>query len=249
MLSGMSTALLLQLDLEQQQLCIYSIGDCSALVLRENARGGLDVAGVSRVKYHDNGAPYQLAGRNWTSDSVDDGRAEMFAVAAGDVIFGFSDGATGNIEFGDVAKVVTRCAGHSADAIAQAVVDQAHAAGRVADDITVVVVRLGSCGDADVAELRAGPRYPIDDEPNDSASLVIGAKAPTAVTDGRQVAPADRVRVVKGPLDGKAATVVRVREDSQVIVRLDGAEKLLVLPPERLVGGWSPRTRDSQSPS
>jgi len=157
-LSGMSTALLLRLDLDQQQLCTYGLGDCCAVVLRENS-GSLQVADVTGVNYHDNGAPFQLAGGDWISDSVDDGDAETFNVAAGDVVVSFSDGVTGNLALNDVAKIVSGCAGQSAEATAQEIAEQARAAGLVPDDITVVVVRLSE-GEASAAASTKSAQLP-----------------------------------------------------------------------------------------
>ena len=118
---------------------------------------------------------------------------------------------SGNLAPQDIARVVAACAQESADAIAQCVVDEARAANRVADDITVVVLRLGSGESVAVPELRRGPYCSV-----------------------LPAAAGDRVQVVQGPLAGRTGAVVKVRADQKPVVRLDGAEKLLVISPERI---------------
>jgi len=137
--SGMSTALLLKMDLEAQTVCTYNLGDCCCLVVR----GGSEVGDITAVTYHDNGAPFQLAGGDWISDDVEDGTAETFNVRSGDVVLCFSDGVTGNLALNDIAKVVGGCAGQPAETIAQTVAERARDAELIADDITVLAVRLG----------------------------------------------------------------------------------------------------------
>jgi len=148
--SGMSTALLLQIDLARAQACTYSLGDCCCLVLREE-QGQLVVGDCSCVQYHDNGAPYQFGGSEWISDSVDDGEFETFAISAGDVLLCFSDGVSGNLALNDIAQIVNSCAAQSAETVAQTVVNEARERQLVVDDITVVAVRLGESAGPAVA--------------------------------------------------------------------------------------------------
>ena len=72
-------------------------------------------------------------------------------------------------------------------------------------------------------------------------SLRLGSGESVAVPELRRgvcsVLPAAagaRVQVVQGPLAGRTGVVVKVRADQKPVVRLDGAEKLLVISPERI---------------
>jgi len=148
---------------------------------------------------------------------VDDGDAETFNVAAGDVVLGFSDGVTGNLALNDIAKIVAGCAGQPADAVAQAVADEARAAGRIADDITVVVVRLGSgepAGEAAAAAASA-PR-----------SAPLPPAAPAAPPS--DAAPADALDGMKAALGGffqKAAGAAAENAKAAASAAAEGAKE------------------------
>ena len=118
--SGSSTAIMMRLDLDQPQpqVCTYALGDSSALVLRKQPDGSFAVGDTSGVMYHDNGAPYQLGGKEWKSDVVGDGLVEAFDVGAGDYILCFSDGVSGNLALNEIARLVSACDGQSAEVCA-----------------------------------------------------------------------------------------------------------------------------------
>lgn len=159
--SGSSTAVLMRMDLDQPkpQVCTYTLGDSSALVLRRQSDGTYVVGDSSGVQYHDNGAPFQLGGNEWQSDDVGDGLVEAFEVGTGDYVLCFSDGVSGNLALNDIARLVSACDGQSAEVVARTVVAAAKDAKLVADDITAVAVRVGEggwVGGADEAEGGAG---------------------------------------------------------------------------------------------
>jgi len=181
--SGMSTALLLRIDLEQAKACTYSLGDCCCLVLRKE-EGGLVVGDCSCVQYHDNGAPYQFGGAEWISDTIDDGEFESFDVGAGDVVLCFSDGVSGNLALNDIAKIVNECATQSAEVVAQTVVNEAQERKLVIDDITVVAVQLGD-GDASTAAS------------SDAATSTLAT--PAAAAPSAEVAPAPVAKPLPPP--------------------------------------------------
>ena len=143
--SGASTALVVRLSLDQDEPKVQTccLGDCQCMILRE-VEGALAIADISDVKFHGNGAPYQLAGRGWTSDSPADAVCEEFAVCAGDTLLCFSDGFANNWQSPDeVPRAVSACKGMSAEAMAKQLVEQASRAKIVVDDVTVVAMRLG----------------------------------------------------------------------------------------------------------
>jgi len=146
--SGSSTAIMMRLDLDQPQpqVCTYALGDSSALVLRKQPDGSFAVGDTSGVMYHDNGAPYQLGGKEWKSDVVGDGLVEAFDVGAGDYILCFSDGVSGNLALNEIARLVSACDGQSAEVVARTVVAAAQSAKIIADDVTAVAVRVGEGG-------------------------------------------------------------------------------------------------------
>ena len=84
--SGAATALLVRADLEadEPQVCCYTLGDCGCLVLRPDqaASGSFVVTNSTEPKFHANGAPYQLAGRNFVTDNVADGESFTFPVSS-----------------------------------------------------------------------------------------------------------------------------------------------------------------------
>ena len=115
--SGSSTAIMLRLDLDQAQpqVCTYALGDSSVLVLRKQPDGSFAVGDTSGVMYHDNGAPYQLGGKEWKSDVVADGLVESFDVGPGDYVLCFSDGVSGNLALNEISRLVSACDGQSAE--------------------------------------------------------------------------------------------------------------------------------------
>lgn len=146
--SGSSTAIMMRLDLDQPQpqVCTFALGDSSALVLRYQPDGSYAVGDTSGVMYHDNGAPYQLGGKEWKSDVVGDGLVEAFDVGAGDYILCFSDGVSGNLALNEIARLVSACEGQSAEVVARTIVAAAQNAKIIADDVTAVAVRVGEGG-------------------------------------------------------------------------------------------------------
>merc|ERR1719483_1899925 len=136
----------LDLDQPQPQVCTFALGDSSALVLRYQPDGSYAVGDTSGVMYHDNGAPYQLGGKEWKSDVVGDGLVESFDVGAGDYILCFSDGVSGNLALNEIARLVSACEGQSAEVVARTIVAAAQNAKIIADDVTAVAVRVGEGG-------------------------------------------------------------------------------------------------------
>lgn len=144
--SGASTALAVKLDLDGPEPCVrtFSIGDCQVMILREETPGTRTVVDYSDVQFHSNGAPYQLAGANWQTDMVEDGKVESFAVADGDVVLAFSDGFANNFNLEEVGAAVQAASRLSAEAMAKTLVEQARDRKRVNDDVTVVALKVGS---------------------------------------------------------------------------------------------------------
>lgn len=143
--SGAATALLVRADLEadEPQVCCYTLGDCGCLVLRpdEAAPGSFLVGDSTDPKFHANGAPYQLAGRNFVTDKVADGESFAFPLSNGDVVLGFTDGISNNLSDDEIASIVGK--GASGTAIAEELATKAKRKGLVEDDITVVLLRVG----------------------------------------------------------------------------------------------------------
>jgi hypothetical protein len=127
--SGSSTAILMRVDLDgdEPRLSTFCLGDCQILVLRssEDNPGSLVVADYSSVKFHENGAPYQLGGKGWQSDVIEDGEFEDFALFAGDTVLCFSDGFANNFDLDEVAVAVADCATLSAGDMAAKLVAEA----------------------------------------------------------------------------------------------------------------------------
>ena len=105
-----------------------------------------EVADMTDVKMHSNGAPYQLGGKGWQTDRAEDGDSFVLDLAAGDTLLAFSDGLGNNIQLPEIAQIVGECARQPADELAKTLVDRARRARLVDDDVTVVAVRLGSGG-------------------------------------------------------------------------------------------------------
>ena len=143
--SGASTVCMVRADLEKAspQVCVYTIGDCECMVLRQPTPASIELVGVSPVNFHSNGAPYQLGGKGWVSDNPGDGLETIFDVQKGDTVLVYSDGVCNNLENEQIAQLVAQNANQDESAMASAIVDAARAAGFVDDDCTVVAVRLG----------------------------------------------------------------------------------------------------------
>lgn len=145
--SGASTALLVSMDLgNEPKACCYTIGDCQCMVIRPSQEqpGALAVADFSNVKFHSNGAPYQLAGDGWPSDGIEDGLYEELPIEAGDVVLCFTDGFANNFaNMEEVPRAVTACASLSAQEMATKLVSEARQREIVNDDVTVVAIRVG----------------------------------------------------------------------------------------------------------
>jgi len=139
---GASTALLVGMDLDsaEPKACCYTIGDCQCMVIRQG-----EVVSFSGVRFHDNGAPYQLAGEGFLSDRVDDGLYEELPIESGDVVLCFSDGFANNVQgIEEVPKLVGACASMSAQDMAAKLVATARERQFVNDDVTVVAMRVGN---------------------------------------------------------------------------------------------------------
>lgn len=179
-LSGASTALIVQLQLEGEPLAFaYNVGDCTSLVLRASATGSGRMLVVSSTKprYHKNGAPYQVAGKGFQSDRPEDGESFAFGVRAGDTVLCFTDGVSGNLKPDEIARIASRDeAKASAAALAKTLVEAARDKCLVDDDTTAVVLRLGE-GDAIGDEARLVttptelPRTPTSSESPFEAAL------------------------------------------------------------------------------
>lgn len=146
--SGASTAMILRMDLDtdEPQVCGFNVGDCTCMVLRPEGDGKLAVdedSGLTTPRFHENGAPFQLAGRDWQSDSVSDGDSFAFGVGAGSVVLCCTDGLTCNLSPADVATIVSSSAAQPAKAVAEKLANEAKRRGVVEDDVTVIVWRLG----------------------------------------------------------------------------------------------------------
>ena len=148
---GCSTACLLRLDLDGPvpQVSCYNLGDCGVMLLRSGQASSLTVAECTEAKVHANGAPYQLGGERWETDSVDDGESFTFDLLDGDVLLAFTDGLGDNLQQAEIAQIVSSTA--SADAMAKALVDAARERRRVDDDVTCVALRLGRGGGVSIA--------------------------------------------------------------------------------------------------
>ena len=142
---GASTVCVVRVDTERAPptAYCYNIGDSTAMVLRPSAEdpASLVVANATTAKTHDNGAPYQLAGRTFQSDKVEDGETFAFEVGAGDVVLCFTDGISCNLEPPEIAKIAS--AASTADEMAKALVERARDACIVSDDTTCVALRIG----------------------------------------------------------------------------------------------------------
>ena len=108
----------MDLDTDEPQVCGFNVGDCTCMVLRPEGDGKLAVdedSGLTTPRFHENGAPFQLAGRDWQSDSVSDGDSFAFGVGAGSVVLCCTDGLTCNLSPADAAAICrevsecTRC--------------------------------------------------------------------------------------------------------------------------------------------
>jgi len=152
--SGCSTACLMRLELDGDtpRAGCYVLGDCGVMVIRqddeedgeeEEEAAALVVAGCTDAKFHENGAPYQLGGRSWLTDEVDDGEEFEIEISAGDTLIAFTDGLVNNLEQGEIAEIVNECEGQEAEELAKALVERAKDVQTVDDDVTVVAIRLG----------------------------------------------------------------------------------------------------------
>ena len=150
---GASTALLLRIDLEQEkpQASVYTLGDCTCMLLRTNREGTRAVtvidSCVEACKFHDNGAPFQLAGGNFISDQVSDGEDQVFGVAEGDVLCLFTDGITNNLKPQELASLVGPLSSQSCTSMAETIANEARQREIRLDDASVVALRIGSDGD------------------------------------------------------------------------------------------------------
>jgi len=143
---GATTACVVRFELDQEQprLSGYAIGDSECMVLRSKDGGAMSVAEVSPVKFHENGAPYQLAGKGFITDSSEDGVDFAFDLFAGDIVLCYSDGICDNLEPEEIAEIVGASGREPAQAMAREIVRAARAAGWVDDDCTVVAMRMGT---------------------------------------------------------------------------------------------------------
>ena len=144
-ISGGSTLAVVRLDLDAEVPCVrvFTVGDCECMVLRSPTPGSIELVSVSTIKVHDNGAPYQLAGKGWITDMPEDGIVAATDVQAGDTILLYSDGLSNNLENEEIAKIVGSYATSPVDVVADTLVQSARAAGWVDDDVTCVMMRLG----------------------------------------------------------------------------------------------------------
>jgi len=145
---GSSTAMLMKVELEGMfpQACIYSLGDCRTLLLRQNRwKGGrYAVAETTIDKIHpENGAPYQFGGAKFDTDEVTDGEDFTFKLAAGDILLSFTDGVADNMQPAEIEELVCRNYMESAEELAKTLVEAARERRAVDDDCTVVAVKLG----------------------------------------------------------------------------------------------------------
>ena len=149
---GSSTALLLKLDLKARQplACVYSLGDCRTLVLRQKkdffgkADERYSVVEASTDKIHpENGAPYQFGGKKLETDEVIDGQEFNFKVYAGDIILSFSDGIVDNMQPNEIEELVCRNYMESAEELASTLVGAARTRLKVDDDCTAIALKLG----------------------------------------------------------------------------------------------------------
>ena len=145
--SGCSTACLLKLDLESASptASIYNLGDCGVMVVRKDEESNaLTVAECTEALFHDNGAPYQLGGRQWQTDDPSDGEAFTFDLQAGDTLLAFTDGLGNNVQQPEIAQIVTQMSSAGCEELAKALVDRARQIRKVDDDVSVVAVRVGA---------------------------------------------------------------------------------------------------------
>lgn len=146
-LSGCSTAMLINMDLEeaQPQARVYCLGDCQALVLRQEGDSGrFAIAAKTTAKYHlDNGAPYQFGGKDFKSDKIEDGETFAFEVLAGDIVLAFTDGVANNYAPCEIEELVSRQSTSSAEQLAAVLVSGARDRRKPDDDCTALAVKLG----------------------------------------------------------------------------------------------------------
>ena len=148
--SGAATACMLRVDLDQEepQLCCFNLGDSMCMVLRpsEEQPGSFVIASTSEAKFHSNGAPYQLGGRQWQSDMPQAGDSFTFGIAAGDVVLCFTDGLNNNLAPPDIVQIASQCRTQPVQVMAKTLADAARQRRQVDDDVTVVALRLGEGG-------------------------------------------------------------------------------------------------------
>ena len=189
-LNGAATSCMIRLDGDKGRLAVYNLGDSGFLLFSPSA-DGFRVCARSSPRTHSDGTPYQLAGgASLLTDSPNSGVGATHTMAPGMVALLHTDGLLDNLDVDEIVEIVSRRRNAGAAALARALAEQARAAKRVADDITVLAITIEEAAPSSVrSSMRRGTLLGVV-----LAASSIGARMPLLA------APADASATSELPL-------------------------------------------------